>query len=624
MIRTRAKRGNFLLLLILGLSLALDLGIGGGGGRGQPQPPAPVQVQTPILPFAQVQPGMKGIGKTVVQGTEIEDFFVEVVDVIEGPSLLNSFILIRARGDAIERSGGIAQGMSGSPVYVDGKLMGAISMAAAWAVPEDALALVTPIESMLELWEPSAAALAAHRGPDGEVHLFEEDIPVRSHQGLVRMVRVVPEWPPLEERARHPKTLFARPLAGIILASGLRTRGFQLLAQGPRLEDVEALRPEVELPLPLSLMDVARFRLGDQGLTFLESGVAGTRWQATRDLRPGSALAVLLARGDVTLTSIGTVTLVEDGRLLAFGHPFLFKGPSQYFLTGAFIYTTFRTLEIPFKYGAPDAVVLGTITQDRAQGIAGVLGQEPEKVDLLIRVRDRDRGQEVAFRVELVEMADLLPSLVLSTVTNALDLALNRVSGGTVGAEYTVRLVADGLPLNVLRRDVFFDFQDVAPPPALQIAQVVANLALNPFRPVDLKEVAVTLTFTEVPRVAEIVGLETDKEVYRPGETVHFRVVLRPFRGPEFTQEGEVPLPEDLEEGERILRAVGGRRLDEEPEITSVEELVQTISGTDSNGQITLELADREVMLPLESWFVKGNASKEIEIQAEGGESEGN
>ncbi len=305
---------------------------------------------------------------------------------------------------------------------------------------------------------------------------------------------------------------------------------------------------------------------------------------------------------------------MEDKKILAFGHPFLFKGPSQYFLTGAFIYTTFRTLQVPFKYGAPDAVVLGTIREDRAQGIAGVLGAEPEQVVLKIRVRDRDRRSEKAFGIDLVEMADLLPTLVLLTVTNALDLALNRVSGGTVKANYTVRLVKDGVPLSIIRRDVFFEFQDIALAPGLQIAQIIANLAFNPFQRVDLKEIMVDLEFTEEPRVAEIVALETDKDAYKPGEEVRFKVVLRPFRGPAFTQEGALKLPEKLEADTLTLRAIGGRE-EEQRTIASVEELVKAISESKSNGHITLGAAGTSVSLQLTDWFVKGRASKTIKIQ---------
>jgi hypothetical protein len=606
----RSKVGLIVVLIILllwGSSSTLEL-------RSQPI------TSTPILPFPQVQPGMKGIGKTVVRGTTIEDFFVEVIDVIEGPQLLNSFILVRASGKAIEESGGISQGMSGSPVYVDGKLIGAISMAAAWAVPQDALALVTPIESMLELlglgegWAQAGEELATAAQAQ-----YSNSVPVQSCLGIIQELHFVSTLPDETELARQPHVLFAKELGSLVFVSGLRARGFILLTQGPHPEDVRVLRPIAELPLPLLLDQIIRFRLGDEGLTFMESGVAGSRWQATRDLKPGSALAVLLSKGDVTLTSIGTVTFVEDNKLLAFGHPFMFKGPAQYFLTGAFIYTTFRTLEVPFKYGAPDAVVLGTIKEDRAQGLAGLLGEEPEQVALRIRVRDPDRHSEKVFNIDLVEMADLLPTLILSAVTNSLDLALNRVSGGTVRADYTIRLVKDSTPLSVLRHDVFFDFQDVALAPALQISQIVANLALNPFQSVDLKEILVDMEFREGPRVAEVASLETDKDIYQPGEQVHFKVVLRPFRGSPFSLEGDFQLSEELKEGEITLKVIGGRVPGEEPSIASVEELVQAISNSSSNNQITLKVADSIIALHLDSWFAKGSASKEIKIQTKRG-----
>jgi hypothetical protein len=187
------------------------------------------------------------------------------------------------------------------------------------------------------------------------------------------------------------------------------------------------------------------------------------------------------------------------------------------------------------------------------------------------------------------------------------------VSGGTVKASYTVRLVKDGTPLSVIRRDLFFEWKDIALAPGLQLAQIIANLALNPFQRVDLKEIIVDLEFTEEPKVAEIVGLETDKEMYKPGEAVRFKVVLQPFRGPTFTREGSLTLPEQLEE-ERLTLRVGGGRREEPRSITNIEELVRTISDSLSNGHITVEAAGAIISLQAD-WVVKGRATKTIKIQ---------
>ncbi len=135
----------------------------------------------------------------------------------------------------------------------------------------------------------------------------------------------------------------------------------------------------------------------------------------------------------------------------------------------------------------------------------------------------------------------------------------------------------------------------------------------TPFQRVDLKEIIVDLEFTEEPKVAEIVGLETDKEIYKPGEEVRFKVVLRPFRGSLFAQEGTLTLPEDLKDDTLTLRATGGRE-EERGSTTSIEELVRAISESKSNGHITIEAGPAVVKLQLE-WFVKGRASKKIRIQ---------
>jgi len=148
--------------------------------------------------------------------------------------------------------------MSGSPVFVDGKLIGAISMAAAWAVPQDALALVTPIESMLELLREGQALLTVV--PSGT-------IPVRSRSGRIRELRFVSSLPGPSELANQTQTLFARKAQNLIFVSGLRARGFALLTAGPKRDDVLALQPTTELPLPISLEQTSRFRLGNEGLT---------------------------------------------------------------------------------------------------------------------------------------------------------------------------------------------------------------------------------------------------------------------------------------------------------------------------------------------------------------------
>lgn len=307
-----------------------------------------VQAAPRMMPVDEVKAGMRGSAKTVISGTKIEEFGVEVLGVMKNKGPSGDLILVKTYGDVIERTGGIAQGMSGSPVYIDGRLVGAIAFG--WPFADHKVGMVTPIADMLKLWElpeqPRQAETKDNQPSEGpEKKKSDPDMPAES---------------PGEQK---PAPDMPQAAATPLMASGFGDKALAMLT--------EKLKP----------LNLAPYAAGEA-----PEGVA------YGPLEPGSAVGVQLVRGDVGLSAIGTATYVEDGKVLAFGHPFLKKGASGYFLTNAYIFTTVSGMENSFKVGATGQAV-GRINQDRGAGVAGELNKFPNIIPMRIIINDKKIGR---------------------------------------------------------------------------------------------------------------------------------------------------------------------------------------------------------------------------------------
>ena len=329
-----------------------------------------------IIPLSEVRAGMTGYGLTVVAGEELSRFEVEVIGVLDEPGTANDFIIVRVSGDAITRSGGIAQGMSGSPVYLDGKLAGALSRAALWsAQPDRPLGLVTPIEPMLEV-------LSEFKPPTQPEEPQKLPVPKELEKmGVTGMVLC--QAPPAQPMGT---LLYAWPVQSPILVQGLSPRSLELLSQGVEVEMVDhpflRLRPSWREGIP---------GLSGPGVGRIVQAPMGARGDAGTGFVPGGPVGVGLLTGDVTIGALGTVTLVDGDALLAFGHPFLFAGRTDYFLTSAYIFDTVAALDAPYKLGTLGASQ-GAILADRWTAIGGLVGRNPSPIDINLSVWDEARG----------------------------------------------------------------------------------------------------------------------------------------------------------------------------------------------------------------------------------------
>ena len=329
---------------------------------------------TEFMSVDEIKPGMQGIAKTVVSGTKVEEFGVEVLGIMKNKGASGDLILVRTFGDVIDRTGGIAQGMSGSPVYINNKLVGAVAYG--WSLTDHKVGMVTPIAEMLKLW----------------------DMPDKYNAGVVETVETVEtDIVPGFEKMATP-----------IMVSGFSDHGLTMLQ--------EKLKP----------FNLAPYGVGEAP-TDVEIG----------PLEPGSAAGVQLVRGDVNVGALGTVTYVDGDKVLIFGHPFLKKGNVGYFMTNAYVFTTVSGLENSFKVGTTGQPV-GLINQDRGAGVAGKIGKYPSVVPIRMTVTDNGTGKTRESAIQIVQDEQLFPALSATTLFNVIDKTIDRVGPGTAKVSFEI------------------------------------------------------------------------------------------------------------------------------------------------------------------------------------------
>lgn len=441
-----------------------------------------------FLPVDQIKPGMQGIAKTVIAGAKIEEFGVEVLGIMNNKGPSGDLILVRTYGDVIDRTGGIVQGMSGSPVYIDGKLAGAIAYG--WPLSDHRIGMVTPIGDMLKLWE----------APDPK------------NNRVFKQVDISGDF---------------EAMATPVMAAGFTEPALKMLA--------DKLKPLNMVPYAVGGMP--------DGTDF-------------GPLEPGSAIGLELIRGDLSLSALGTVTYVENDKVLAFGHPFLRKGNTSYFLTNAYIFTAVDALESGFKVGATGEA-LGLINQDRSAGIAGQLDKYPSVVPVRIKVTDEQLGQTKDFAVQIVHDEQLAPALSASAVFNAVDRTMDRAGAGT--AKVSFEIMARDMPGEVIKREnMFYSPGSIGEITVAEFFEAMSLLSNNKYNPVEIMDVKVNIVVSEERRTASIIEAQPVTVSAKPGDTVTLAVKLKPYRGEPTTRMIPFVVPQNQPDGPLMLVVRGG------------------------------------------------------------------
>jgi len=469
----------------------------------------------PILPSKDLVPGTLATARTVFSGTAIDTFTVEILSVMHGIGPRQDLILARAVGKRIEEIG-VAQGMSGSPVFVDGKLVGAISTT--WSMTKEPMLGITPVEQMVQ--EADSAELLRERSAGRRA----------SQPGSAPM-------------GDHPGS--ASPIGSPLVLSQF----------DPRLI---AVADSVFRPL---------------GFTITEGGALGGEEKGGA-IEPGATLGVQLVGGDVNMTAIGTVTWVDGDRVYGWGHPFLMMGDVEMPLVNGYIHAIVPSNAISFKLGAGGQVV-GTISGDRRSGIFGKLGAPPPltKLDLTVH---RAEASEENYHFDIVRDPNLLPLLVGLVSSNAFLVSGGSVAFETVS--FNQRLVLDDGRETTVK--TLFAGDQTIPQISALLSEATRVLAANPFEDVEVKQIDADLSFEPGVRLGSLTKVAADADTLHPGEELHGSYTLRDWRGDEHTHPFSFEIPESARTGRYLLvvcdaqtaemfeternpRAFGPRSLDE-------------------------------------------------------------
>lgn len=458
----------------------------------------------PTISISEIQRGQKGYGLSVFAGTEPERFDVEVIGVMRNVSPDVSYILARLTGHGLEKSG-VAGGMSGSPVFLDGRLAGAVAFS--WPFTNEAIAGITPIESMRQL------------------------------SGLKPMP-VTPPPPPLK---------LSEILAGNIPQDLLAS---QLARLQPRFVDGAA---------PAVQWTASGFGERSQGLLRQVLGNVASSGKAAPgsvpdQLAPGRSVSAVLVDGDFQLAANGTVTDQYGDQVLAFGHPFLGLGPVRLPMATAEVLTVLSSQNSSFKISNMGEIV-GAFEQDRKMGIQGRIGATAPMIPMVLKIKG-ERARE--FHMRLADLPEFMPLLVGSSVIAGLEAASYTTGSQSLDLTARLRLARYG----GLEMSQSFDGDNASSQAAAFLLSIVTYLAQNDLEKVDIENIEVELEQAQHPRFATLVGANASRTVVRPGDKVNLNLDLVAYRGDRLRHSLSLDLPEDLPAGRYSLLVGDGASVD--------------------------------------------------------------
>ncbi len=481
-----------------------------------------------ILRLKDVKIGMKGFGKTVVQGRKIETFEVEILGILannkvnENLLINGKSILVKVSGDVIKRAGGIAAGMSGSPVYVDGKLLGGVS--SGWIMTDHTVGLVTPIEEMLEIW--SYPELASSESSSDE-----------------RFRRWVPQTP-VQLGGRPIKAIIEAPfeLAGKIVPAP-EEEIFQMASVEVYVDGLDGRAAELLKTRMQRKNIVMTKKMPGQNKPGDDSDPAN---DSADTFEPGSALGIQLARGDINMTTLGTMTHRSGHRILALAHPFLKKGPVSFLLTGAYIHHSFSSVQMPFKIGAP-AEMLGIITQDREKGLSGEVGRFPELVPVQIDVMDKNLQISRSINYQIVRDPSVFVMVLESTLIQALEGVIDRAGPGTALLGISLDCSSqNGEKYNFRRENLFYSRSDIVQALITEVTSLMDMVTESEYEEVMPNRLLLKIEVERRRRTLSIEKVEIKNSSVSSGGVLDVEVTLRPFREKRFVRKVKLPIPHDI------------------------------------------------------------------------------
>lgn len=513
----------------------------------------PAIPSTDVFPVSQIKEGMRGTARTVFRGREPEEFGVEILGVMPGSIGPHQDLIIgKLSGENAMRTFVFA-GMSGSPVYIDGKIVGAIAYSFPFA--KEPICGITPIEQMISLVEKAPAIRAVASG----------------QRTFTAAELRADRW----DIGSAPSYTIERPFL-----SGMATDSALAQVAGQRIERIAT--PITFAGVSQSTLDSFAPYLTRIGIMPVAAMGSGTKIEELKKAGPttlvgGTSVMIQLARGDISINGAGTVTLRDGEKVYAFGHPFFNLGSTELAMSESHVVTVVPNANNSFKLAVGDATV-GTLTQDRATLIFGKLGQAPRMLPVKIRVTNsRGRIDEIKFESAIDDF--LTPLIMNIGAQNTIQANERGIGEMTIDLQGEITIRGE----ESIRLDRRFAGQQATPFASAAASAPLAALLKANFDGLDITSVNLSYNITEGSRTAALERVAVDRLQVKAGETLNFSVFIRNDAGKLIEQAVSIAIPKDAPAGPLSLTVGDGNSIQENAAIKqftpkSAAELISVIN----------------------------------------------
>lgn len=529
-----------------------------------------------FMPLSEVKPGMKGTGYTVFSGTTVEEFECEVVSVEYNFYPGWHVVWVEGLSDNFKHTG-VAGGMSGSPMYIDGRLMGALALGYFNQRERSNIFGVTPFELMVKVVQHGMEPNLSYEG----TQFFNlGSVTVAQRQGLNRF-----PFPIVGDEVaqiRHP--FDERFLEDYANASA-------------RVNSAQLSIPVALPPLNSEVMGIVKPLFDKFNFTPVQAAGGGGPVKVS-PIEEGQIVGTELARGDFSAFGYGTITYVDGNELLAYGHPGFGEGNINLPMSGGYVHFIFPSRLRSFKVAAPTQPI-GTLVQDREPAVAGIIGRHPSYIPVNVNVQTSDGKQHKKY-YEVVRHRSFSPiytGIGAWFIVDALEFYRN---DHTLNVEATITLKEQ--PNLTSHELVYKNIFSSSGSPGGRVMQTLImpmlQLIGNPYAKIEVEDVTLDLKIKDKRRTATIDSLRVDKLRYRPGETVEVELMLRPYLETPVIQTGTIKIPKDAPEGQIMLIATNANfheawqrsraPLNFRPK--NINQLVELLQRGENNAEIILEL----------------------------------
>ena len=529
-----------------------------------------------FIPLSEVKRGMKGKGYTVFSGTTVEEFECEVVSVEYNFVPGWHVVWMEGLSDNFKRTG-VAGGMSGSPVYIDGRLMGAVSLGGFSQREHSNLFGVTPIELMIKVAQRGMEPNLSYEG----TQLFNLDSSAATQESGLNMGQSLLAG---GEVTRIPRPFDERLFEDISNTSS----------------PVRSARLSIPVTFPTLNSEVMRFvkPIFDR-LNFTPvQGTGGGSPIKESPVEEGQVIGPEYVRGDVSIFGYGTITYVDGNELLAYGHSADGEGNVNIPLSGGYVHFIFPSRSRSSKIASPTQPI-GTLVQDRNPAIAGIIGKHPSYIPVNVNVQTADgkRHQKYYEVIRHRSYSPIYTGIGAWMLMDGLEFSLGDYTLN-MGATITLKEHPDLKTRELVYKNIYSS----RGAPGFGVMQTLmmpmSQLAFNSYTKVQVENVTLDVNIEDKRRTASIQSLRMDKLRYRPGDTVEVEITLQPYFETPIVQTGTITIPKDVPEGVVTLLATNANfheswqrnRAPLNFRHKNINQLVELLQRGENNSEIIMEL----------------------------------